>query len=98
MSSNATTIIEPFGSTGWSASTCDANLPFVYSVAFTAPVLELPAAVPRERILDQSSSSSKKADSGRRGQQRKHGLRSALQESMRRRGYDFNELGPWYFP
>ncbi|KAF9463006.1 S-adenosyl-L-methionine-dependent methyltransferase [Collybia nuda] len=37
---------------GWSASLYNKSAPFVYSPAFTAPVLELLAAQPGERIVD----------------------------------------------
>jgi trans-aconitate methyltransferase len=37
---------------GWSASLYNKNTPFVYSPAFTAPVLELLSAQPGERIID----------------------------------------------
>lgn len=37
---------------GWSASLYNKSVPFVYSPAFTAPVLELLAARPGERIID----------------------------------------------
>jgi len=39
-------------STGWSASNYNKTASFVYSSAFTAPVLELLSAKPGERILD----------------------------------------------
>ncbi|GLB38283.1 putative UAA transporter family protein [Lyophyllum shimeji] len=39
-------------SSGWSASLYNRSVPFVYSPAFTAPVLELLAAQPGERIID----------------------------------------------
>lgn len=39
-------------SSGWSASHYNKTASFVYSSAFTAPVLELLAAQPGERILD----------------------------------------------
>lgn len=38
--------------TGWSASTYNKVASFVYSKAYTSPVLELLAAQPGERILD----------------------------------------------
>jgi len=37
---------------GWSASLYNKSVPFVYSPAFTAPILELLAAQPGERIID----------------------------------------------
>jgi trans-aconitate methyltransferase len=37
---------------GWSASLYNRGAPFVYSPAFTAPVLELLSAQPGERIID----------------------------------------------
>lgn len=37
---------------GWSASLYNKTVPFVYSPVFTAPVLELLAAQPGERIID----------------------------------------------
>lgn len=37
---------------GWSASLYNKNTSFVYSPAFTAPVLELLSAQPGERIID----------------------------------------------
>lgn len=37
---------------GWSASLYNKYTPFVYSPAFTAPVLELLSAQPGERIID----------------------------------------------
>lgn len=39
-------------SSGWSASVYNQNAPFVYSPAFTSPVLDLLAAQPGERIID----------------------------------------------
>lgn len=39
-------------SSNWSASQYNKTAPFVYSAAFTAPVLELLNAQPGERILD----------------------------------------------
>lgn len=39
-------------SSGWSAASYNANAPFVYSAAFTAPVLDLLAPKPGERIMD----------------------------------------------
>ena len=39
-------------SSGWSASLYNKHTPFVYSPAFTAPVLELLSAQPGERIID----------------------------------------------
>jgi len=37
---------------GWSASLYNKHTPFVYSPAFTAPVLELLSVQPGERIID----------------------------------------------
>ncbi|KAF9009690.1 S-adenosyl-L-methionine-dependent methyltransferase [Cyathus striatus] len=191
-SSNPTT--KPFDSSGWSASTYNANASFVYSAAFTSPVLDFLAAAPGERILDVGCGSgeltiqlarlveqheggiavgtdnSESMIQKSRKNGLKHafvcdahalqlpdeisqittafdavfsnaalhwckrdppaviagvrrvlktggrfvgemggfmncigpndysGVRSALQESLTRRGYDFNELDPWYFP
>lgn len=44
--------IEAPDSTGWSASHYNKEASFVYSPAFTAPVLELLSAKPGERIID----------------------------------------------
>ncbi|KAF5382690.1 hypothetical protein D9615_002818 [Tricholomella constricta] len=51
INTNATHSDQPDAS-GWSASLYNKSVPFVYSPAFTAPVLELLAAQPGERIID----------------------------------------------
>lgn len=45
-------VVDRPDSSGWSASLYNKTASFVYSAAFTAPVLELLAAQPGERILD----------------------------------------------
>lgn len=48
----STTADEKRDATGWSASTYNKVASFVYSEAYTAPVLNLLGAKPGERILD----------------------------------------------
>jgi SAM-dependent methyltransferase len=45
-------VVDRPDSSGWSASLYNKTASFVYSGAFTAPILELLAAQPGERILD----------------------------------------------
>ncbi|KAG5648389.1 hypothetical protein DXG03_004963 [Asterophora parasitica] len=53
-SNNPTTTesVDKPDASGWSASLYNKSVPFVYSADFTAPVLELLAAQPGERIID----------------------------------------------
>ena len=46
------TVVDVPDTSGWSASLYNKTASFVYSATFTAPVLELLAAQPGERILD----------------------------------------------
>ncbi|KAG6838097.1 hypothetical protein C0991_001849, partial [Blastosporella zonata] len=52
MSSSSTDTADHVDQSGWSASRYNKTAAFVYSSAFTAPVLELLAAQPGERIID----------------------------------------------
>ncbi|KAG6815978.1 hypothetical protein H0H87_009681 [Tephrocybe sp. NHM501043] len=52
MSSSSIDIAEYVDKSGWSASSYNKTAAFVYSAAFTTPVLELLAAQPGERIID----------------------------------------------
>jgi len=45
-------VVDVSNTSGWSASLYNKTASFVYSATFTAPVLELLAAQPGERILD----------------------------------------------
>jgi trans-aconitate methyltransferase len=46
------TVVDRPDPSGWSASQYNKTASFVYSATFTAPILELLAAQPGERILD----------------------------------------------
>ncbi|KAG6831659.1 hypothetical protein H0H87_004609 [Tephrocybe sp. NHM501043] len=52
MSSSSIDIATRVDKSGWSASLYNKTAPFNYSAAFTAPILELLAAQPGERIID----------------------------------------------